>query len=57
MFGKHVKITSTKRAVPKLELREYEIEVRTGKEFIIDGYGGAVPVKQLEECEVTFERL
>ena len=57
MFGQHVKIVSTKRAVPKLELREYEIVVKSGKESIIDGYGGAVPVKQLAECEVTFERL
>lgn len=57
MFGQHVKIVSTKRAVPKLEHREYTLVIKLGKEFIIDGYGGAVPVKQLIECEVTFERL
>lgn len=57
MFGKRLKVLTTERAVPKLELREYEIVVRHGKEWIVDGYGGFVPVKELHLAKVTFERL
>lgn len=57
MFGKRLKVVATERAVPKLELREYEIVVRHGKEWIVDGYGGFVPVKELHLAKVTFERL
>lgn len=57
MFGKRLKVLETKRAVPKLELREYEIVVRHGREWIVDGYGGFVPVKELHLAKVTFERL
>ncbi len=57
MFGKRLKVLATERAVPKLELREYEIVVRHGKEWIVDGYGGFVPVKELHLAKVTFERL
>lgn len=57
MFGKRLKVLATERAVPKLELREYEIVVRHGKEWIVDDYGGFVPVKELHLAKVTFERL
>lgn len=57
MFGKSLKVTATQRAVPKLELREYEIVVRHGKEWIVDGYNGFVPVKELHLAKVIFERL
>lgn len=57
MFGKRLKVVSTKRAVPKLELREYEIVVRSGKEWIVDGYKGFVAVKELHLAQVKFERL
>lgn len=57
MFGKRLKVVATERAVPKLGLREYEIVVRHGKEWIVDGYGGFVPVKELHLAKVTFERL
>lgn len=57
MFGKRLKVLEIKRAVPKLELREYEIVVRHGKEWIVDGYGGFVPVKELHLAKVTFDRL
>lgn len=40
MAGKHLKVVATERAVPKLELREYEIIMRSGKEWVVDGYGG-----------------
>ncbi|UYL04864.1 hypothetical protein EBOKLHFM_00268 [Klebsiella phage KP13-26] len=57
MAGKRLKVVATERAVPKLELREYEIVVRHGEEWIVDGYGGFVPVKELHLAKVTFERL
>jgi len=57
MFGKRLKVVATERAVPKLELREYEIVVRHGKEWIVDGYNGFVPVKELHLAKVTFDRL
>lgn len=57
MFGKRLKVLATERAVPKLELREYEIVVRHGKEWIVDGYNGFVPVKELHLAKVAFERL
>ena len=57
MFGKHIKITHAPRAVPKLELREYEVVVRSGKEWIVDGYSGFVPVKELHLAKVEFKRL
>lgn len=57
MFGKRLKVVSTQRAVPKLELREYEIVVRHGKEWIVDGYGGFVPVKEMHLAKIEFERL
>lgn len=57
MFGKRLKVVSTERAVPKLELREYEIVAKHGKEWIIDGYGGYVPVKELKLAAVVIERL
>lgn len=57
MAGKRLKVVATERAVPKLELREYEIIMRAGKEWIVDGYGGFVPVKELHLAKVEFERL
>lgn len=57
MFGKRLKVTATQRAVPKLELREYEIVVRHGKEWIVDGYNGFVPVKEMHLAKIEFERL
>lgn len=57
MFGKRLKVVSTQRAVPKLELREYEIVVRHGKEWIVDGYNGFVPVKEMHLAKIEFERL
>ena len=57
MFGKRLKVISTQRAVPKLELGEYEIVVRHGKEWIVDGYGGFVPVKEMHLAKIEFVRL
>lgn len=57
MFGKRLKVVSTERAVPKLELREYEIVMRSGKEWIVDEYNGFVPVKELHLAKITFERV
>lgn len=57
MFGKRLKVVATERAVPKLELREYEIIVRHGEEWIVDGYGGFVPVKELHLAKITFKRV
>jgi len=57
MFGKRLKVVSTTRAVPKLELKEYEILSKNSKEWIIDGYNGSVPVKELHLADVEFERL
>lgn len=57
MAGKRLKVVTTERAVPKLELREYEIIVRHGEEWIVDGYGGFVPVKELHLAKITFKRV
>ena len=57
MAGKRLKVVATERAVPKLELREYEIIMRSGKEWVVDGYGGFVPVKELHLAKITFKRV
>lgn len=53
-----VRIMSTKRAVPKLVVgQEYDVVIRQGKEFILDGYGGWVPLAQIKDCEVEVENV
>lgn len=51
-----VKIISSPRLAPKLVVgQEYNVVVRQGKEFILDGYGGWVPLSQVKELDVIVE--
>ncbi|QEQ94865.1 hypothetical protein pEaSNUABM56_00065 [Erwinia phage pEa_SNUABM_56] len=53
-----VRIVAAPRAVPKVVVGEtYDVIVRGGKEFILDGYGGYVPLAAVKECEITLENL
>lgn len=53
-----VRITAASRSVPKVVVGEtYDVIVRGGKEFILDGYGGYVPLAAVKECEITLENV
>lgn len=58
MMGGTVRVVSTTRKVPALTVNgRYQVFVREGKEFILDWYGGYVPVKQAKEAGIILERL
>lgn len=51
-----VRIVSATRLVPKVTVGQvYDVVVRQGKDFILDGYGGWVPLAQVNECDITVE--
>lgn len=53
-----VRILKARRAVPKLvQGQDYEVVLRQGKEFILDGYRGWVPLANIKECEVEVVNL
>lgn len=55
MMGGTVRVVSTTRKVPALTVNaRYQVFVRGGKEFILDWYGGYVPVK---EAGIILERV
>lgn len=47
-----LKILKTKRSVPKLTRNEYPIHHESGKDYIVDDYGGKVAINKLAEMEV-----
>lgn len=58
MMGGTVRVVSTSRKVPALTVNgRYQVFVREGKEFILDWYGGYVPVKKAKEAGIILERL
>ena len=53
-----VRILKARRAVPKLvQGQDYEVVLRQGKEFILDGYSGWVPLANIKECDVEVVNL
>lgn len=53
-----VRIVKARRAVPKLvQGQDYDVVLRQGKEFILDGYNGWVPLANIKECEVEVVNL
>lgn len=58
MMGGTVRVVSTTRKVPALKVNgRYQVFVRGGKEFILDWYGGYVPVKEAKEAGIILERM
>lgn len=58
MMGGTVRVISTTRKVPALTVNgRYQVFIRQGKEFILDWYGGYVPVKQAHEAGIVLERM
>lgn len=58
MMGGSVVVVSTKNSVPKLTCGEtYPVVVRSGKEFIVDFYGGYLWLKDARVAGVFLERI
>ena len=58
MMGGTVRLVSTTRKVPALTTNgRYQVFIRQGKEFILDWYGGCVPVKEAKEAGIILERM
>lgn len=58
MVTSRLKIIKAPRPVPNLaEGSVYTPEVINGKEYIVDGYGGKLPVSDAKLCEVVIERV
>jgi hypothetical protein len=53
-----VKVIAASRAVPKVVVGQtYGVIIRGGKEFILDGYGGYVPLAAIKECDIELENI